>query len=186
MAADKIKRVSHKNCNHPATSHERAKCRARIEAAAGLPQLSLIDSEPEATRPLADVAKQLGEAISARNSVESRLTEHDRTVQSLQEELAATMLGQEPKSTSDGRPPVIAFRKMFREHKCYDYTSVGVDVTVSVEELNDQFSFRPVYTKKMWFLSSSSGNTTNPKTWSELVKFMGVDGLRTLEVLRAG
>ncbi|AKJ71869.1 hypothetical protein TIN4_72 [Tsukamurella phage TIN4] len=198
MTVTKMKRVNHSNCTHPATSHERAKCRMRkeLEADRASSGGEKVDITPNAlgesitrafgvSRPLADVAKQLSEAIQARDTIESRLTSHEQTVRSLQEELAESMLSREPINDTNGNSPIVAFNKVFRDNKVYEYVAIGIEVRVNQFE-NDQFTQREVFRKRMWFLSCGSGNTASPKTWSDLVKFMGVDGLRSLQVLRAG
>ena len=92
--------------------------------------------------------------------------EIERLVKTLKNMLRGEANDLEPHYTSDGRSPVVAWTRTFH-NKTYSYAAVGV---------SDE------YGELVWYVS----NDNKPKSWPDLVKFMGMSGLSTLEVLRTG
>lgn len=176
----KSKRMSHANCTHPKTSNERAKCRSRRNSP---PITVAAESKPS----ISQLASMLSDSLNSMRLAEQRAEYHQAEAASIQEQLTRSMLDREPSPTSDGRPPVVAFSKRFREGaKAYSYVAIGVPVAYDNHRLDHHGLVVDTNWVTQWYISSSSGRSASPKSWQQLIEFMGVDGLNTLEVLRAG
>ena len=191
----KTKRMSHANCTHPKTSHERAKCRSRhnaenLKKAARKPRVYKNVEKPTPEPSAQELAWLLSTALRRRDVTEQRLAEQYDEVDNLQSALLNKMVEREPQPTSDGRAPVVAFSKTFRNGtKKYEYSALGVVIHGNRLDWESKAFGEDVYdapTEIKWYLTCSSGNTASPKNWRQLIEFMGVEGLGTLEVLRAG
>ncbi|WIC40066.1 hypothetical protein SEA_DAKITI_80 [Gordonia phage Dakiti] len=188
--ANKKKRMSHKYCAHPATSHERAKCRAkhadqgeRVETS--VPELGMNTTGDGMS--VGQLANLLASSLESLRYAEARVEEHQRAAELAQEALTREMLHREPKPTAEGASPVVAFKKRYTRDasaKSYEYVSIGIP-----EEYVRRSTEHPdcdiLGVRLMWYVTVGK-RAIAPMPWSELVKFMGLEGLKTLEVLRAG
>lgn len=191
-AKTKTKRMSHANCSHPKTSNERAKCRSRRNSenlmhAAAKPRVYNRKAVPSKSsgESVQELAQMLSKSLGSLRFAEKRVEEHQANVQLIQETLTQAMLDKEPRATVDGLPPVVAFQKRFRSNaKAYSYAALGVAEPRDNHRLEIQGVVHSVDYVTVWYLSCGSGRAAAPKTWQELIEFMGIDGLETLEVLR--
>ncbi|UVK60314.1 hypothetical protein SEA_SHELLEY_77 [Gordonia phage Shelley] len=181
-------RFSHRDCRHENTGAARAKCREsklrKLELKGGL-------NPPPREMGVSELAGLLAQALEEKRDVERRLEEAEVTVELVQESLTGRMLHMEPALTADGEPPVIAFRKTWRStpDKAYHYAAIGIPETRQVQgtpNCGDTSCPGETEVHLRWHLSSGSSARYDPVEWSELIKFMGVGGLETLQVLRAG
>ncbi|UTN91235.1 hypothetical protein SEA_POKYPUPPY_76 [Gordonia phage PokyPuppy] len=187
-------RVSHKYCSHPKTSHERAKCRSRQLAKIAESERSSHQSgrvQPDVGQnttgdgmSVSQLANLLASSLDSLRLAEKRVEEHQRAAELAQEALTREMLDREPLPTSDGDSPVVAFHKRYSkdETKTYEFTAIGIpqEYVRQVDAFVNEYGSRI-----MWYVSAGK-RPIPPMPWAELVKFMGIKGLETLQVLRSG
>lgn len=180
------KRMSHANCNHPKTPHARAKCRSQHNTRNQARENVRVVTN-QAHPSVSELADMLADSLSGLKSAKDLVLQREGEVAELQASLAEQMLQREPRSV-DGQMPVVAFEKRFRSDgsKAYHYAALGVETEMIRRERIDGYEYYPdgVYIETVWYLTSAPGRAGSPKTWAELVEFMGVDGLKTLQVLR--
>lgn len=189
--ANKKKRMSHKYCAHPATSHERAKCRAKrssqdAQAEATVPELGMNTTGDGMS--IGQLANLLASSLDSLRYAEARVEEHQRNAELAQEALTREMLHREPKPTAEGNGPIVTFRKRYSrdETKTYEFAALGITQEYVLRA--DPYSGTQINeygTRILWYVTAGKRVIT-PMPWAELVKFMGLEGLKTLEVLRAG
>lgn len=118
-----------------------------------------------------ELARQLAGAVGRQTVILGTLAREQDEISNLEALLAAELLKQEPHAVENGRAPVVAFERRW-SGKRYSYAAVGISGLVNEYP-----------TDLTWYLTSVLGPTER-MTWSELIRFMGVDGLSTLEILR--
>ncbi|QDM56896.1 hypothetical protein SEA_BEAVER_82 [Gordonia phage Beaver] len=182
------KRMSHKNCKHPATSHERAKCKAKRTAQEEKAQMAAAEVGMNTTgdgMSIGQLANLLASSLDSLRYAEARVEEHQRNAEMAQEALTREMLSREPKPNTAGQTPVVAFSKRYskdKSGKLYDFVAVGIAEEHVTQ--NPDSPYLNIYQfRQMWYVSAGR-RTIAPMPWAELVKFMGLEGLKTLEVLR--
>lgn len=111
-------------------------------------------------------AERLAMLVNVRAALHEELVETRQIEAEMTAELARELLDNEPEYND--APPVVAFEKAFRSGaNAYHYAAIGV------KGEDDELK---------WYLTAQ--RMTNPMTWADLVSFMGVSGLSTLQVLR--
>ncbi|QOP65411.1 hypothetical protein SEA_DIABLA_85 [Gordonia phage Diabla] len=188
------KPMSHKNCTHKKTNHARAKCRAERLAAQGAPA-EVGQNTTGDGMSVAQLANLLATSLDSLRLAEKRVEDHQRAAEMAQEALTREMLSREPKPNANGDSPIVAFRKRYSrdETKTYEFTAIGIPHRdLRLERLEEQEYMREVTpfvhesgVRIMWYVSAGK-RPISPMPWAELVKFMGIKGLETLQVLRAG
>nr|DAK84436.1 MAG TPA: hypothetical protein [Caudoviricetes sp.] len=181
MAAKKnTKRMSHTNCTHPKTSHERAKCRSRRNQAP-------LTSVPTVPPTVDELAAELSASLTAIRHAESRVESLIEHSESIQEQLLERLVNAEPKPTADGENPVVTFKHHFRKGGLeYEYAAIGIPEKFRVfRDDCDPYQPREVRTATMWYLTSS-GKPAPKRDWKGLIQFIGAEDLGTLKVLRSG
>lgn len=126
---------------------------------------SVTASEPT----LDQISRLLSGAIDKRKHAERRLEDIEYEIDQYEMQLTEMLLNHEPTFTADGKPPVVAFTKRYSSNGMeYSFAAVGYRVFGTE--------------RQAW---SVTGNKHGGRyTWKQLVTLMGVDGLKTLEVLR--
>ena len=192
------KRMSHANCDHPKTPNERAKCRSQHNTRNQARENVRVVTN-QAHPSVSELADMLADSLSGLKSAKDLVLQREGEVAELQASLAEQMLEREPRSVN-GQMPVVAFEKRFRSdsNKAYHYAALGLETEMVRREYADQGGYyssespkgvefgygEATYIETVWYLTSAPGRAGSPKTWAELVEFMGVDGLKTLQVLR--
>lgn len=127
---------------------------------------SVTASEPT----LDQISRLLSGAIDKRKHAERRLEDIEYEIDQYEIQLTEMLLNHEPTFTADGKPPVVAFTKRYNSGGYeYSFAAIGYKILGSTP-------------RQAW---SVTGDKHGGKyTWKQLVSLMGVDGLKTLEVLR--
>lgn len=140
------------------------KAEAAEEAALGVPvSTTLVNRNSKVT----SAAERLAMLVNVRGALHEELLETRRIEAEMAQELAREVLDNEPEY--NGEAPVVAFEKKFSSGaNSYSYVAIGIGGEAGPLK---------------WYVSTSHRGTA-PMTWAELVSFMGVNGLATLQVLR--
>ncbi|AUV60680.1 hypothetical protein HOS75_gp050 [Gordonia phage SteveFrench] len=186
------KPMSHKNCTHKKTNHARAKCRAARLAAITDKGEDLTGSVQVGQNTTGDgmsvaqLANLLATSLDSLRLAEKRVEDHQRAAEMAQEALTREMLSREPKPNADGDSPVVAFRKRYSRDETKTYEFVAIGIPQEYIRSSDAHPDMEVFGYRIMWYVSAGRRAISPMPWAELVKFMGVKGLETLQVLRAG
>jgi hypothetical protein len=88
-------------------------------------------------------------------------------ITALKETIREDALKFEPSYTDADGPPVVTWERTYPNSGTYSYVAIGIQ-----QPQGDL----------LWYVS----NDTKPRSWEALVKFMGLSGLATQEILRGG
>lgn len=171
------RKVQPKKTPDPARS-EAAKRAAATRAANKAARTQGSAAKPTST--LLPVAERLAKLVEIREAFRDELLTVKAQEDLMLEELATEVLNNEPQGTPE-QSPVVSFKRTYKGGTTtYEYVAIGIGEYNRAIGLDGNLGH--VECVRKWYLSSSQSHS--PLTWAQLVKFMGVTGLTTLQLLR--